>query len=124
MESPDAYQRILRDIAAQRPDVRSKLEALAAWLPFAFAQCALGPGSLGDYHEKTGGAGRLTAIFTRCGTRLLDVDNLAGGFKALVDACRYENLIAEDNPEAIDLIFRQKKVTRARVGTEIQILRF
>lgn len=124
MESPDAYQRILLDVAAHRPEVRAKLEALAAWLPFAFAQCALGPEALGADREKTGGAGRLTAIFTRFGSRLLDVDNLAGGFKALVDACRYEKLIEEDNPEAIDLIFRQKKVTRARMGTEIQILRF
>lgn len=120
---PD-YARILALAAERCPSVRTEIKTLAAWLPFAFAQCSLGPQSLADLKEKEGGAGRLTAIFTRFGSRLLDVDNLAGGFKALIDACRYERLIAADDPTSIDLILRQKKVKRCDVGTEILIQRF
>lgn len=70
---------------------------------------------------KEGSAGRIEVRITRCGVRLLDADNLAGGCKWTVDALRYQGLIPEDNPQAIRLIVSQKKVKRAETGTLIQI---
>jgi len=40
----------------------------------------------------------------------IDVDNLAGGSKFLIDAFRYQGLIEDDSPEHIELSFRQEKV--------------
>lgn len=124
MSSTNAYIKAVNVASERNPDLRRDLATLAAWLPFALAQCSVGPEQMGSDKKEKGGPGRLAAIFTRYGTRLLDCDNLAGGFKALVDACRYEKIIPEDDPEAIDLIFRQRKVKRPQIGTEILIQRF
>ena len=66
-------------------------------------------------------AGRIEVRITRCGSRLLDADNLSGGVKWLLDGLRYEKLIPEDNPQAIRLIVAQRKVGKAERGTLIQI---
>ena len=77
-----------------------------------------------DPHAAQGGgqAGaryRLTII--RYGAKLLDIDNGVGGCKPLIDALRYEGLIPEDDPGTIELIFRQRKVSKAERRTEIVI---
>ena len=58
---------------------------------------------------------------TRCGTRLLDADNLAGGCKPIVDALRYRGLIPEDDPQSIGLVVQQRKVLKKDIGTIIEI---
>ena len=65
-------------------------------------------------------SGRAIVHIERRGTRLLDADNLAG-CKFLVDRLRYEGLIENDNPEAIELIVTQKKVARGETETVVQI---
>jgi len=71
-------------------------------------------------HEE-GSEGLTCVRITRLGVRLLDADNLCGGVKFLLDACRYEGLIPEDNPQAIHLIVRQRKVKRVDTGTILEI---
>ncbi len=75
-----------------------------------------------DQAESGGQAGaryRLTII--RYGAKLLDIDNGVGGCKPLIDALRYEGLIPEDDPGTIELIFRQRKVSKNERRTEIVI---
>ena len=60
---------------------------------------------------------------TRYSTRTLDVDNLAGGCKPLIDQIRYAKLIPDDNPESVEIIFKQAKVkTLEEQRTEVQII--
>lgn len=46
-------------------------------------------------------------VITRYGKRKLDYDNLCGGSKALIDALVTAGFIADDNPDAVDLVFEQ-----------------
>lgn len=63
-----------------------------------------------------------TLSITRYSTKTLDVDNLAGGCKPLIDQIRYAHLIPDDNPESVNITFSQVKVkTQAEQRTEITI---
>ena len=63
-----------------------------------------------------------TLGITRFSTKTLDVDNLAGGCKPLIDQIRYSKLIPDDNPESVEITFTQVKVrTQAEQRTEIRI---
>jgi hypothetical protein len=54
--------------------------------------------------------------------RLLDADNYAGGCKPLIDQLRYAKLIEDDDPETIEITFRQAKCkTKAQEMTTIEI---
>ena len=65
---------------------------------------------------------RTTLIITRHAVRLLDADNYAGGCKPLIDQLRYAKLIEDDDPETIEITFRQVKVaTKAEEMTTIEI---
>ena len=67
---------------------------------------------------------RTALIITRHAVRLLDADNYAGGCKPLIDQLRYAHLIEDDDPETIEITFRQKKCkTKAEEKTTIQITR-
>lgn len=69
-----------------------------------------------------GSKGRTHIIITRYSCRPLDIDNFAGGCKPIIDELRYAKLIAEDNPETIDVEFKQIKVkTKLEQRTEIEI---
>ena len=68
-----------------------------------------------------GSTGRIKVTITRRGPKLLDVDNLAGGCKPLIDALRYEGVIPNDDPGTIELAFRQFKTRRDDQGTEVLI---
>jgi len=96
-------------------------ETLSPKLPNAVTEHHVGAESLGTGPYEEGSPGRITVRITRLGVRLLDADNLCGGVKFLVDACRYEGLIAEDTPEAICLIVRQRKVKKGKTGTILEI---
>ena len=63
-----------------------------------------------------------TLSITRYSTKTLDVDNLAGGCKPLIDQIRYSKLIPDDNPESVEITFNQVKVkTQKEQRTEIRI---
>jgi hypothetical protein len=63
-----------------------------------------------------------TLSITRYSTKTLDVDNLAGGCKPLIDQIRYAHLIPDDNPESVEITFSQVKVkTQAEQRTEVTI---
>jgi len=63
-----------------------------------------------------------TLAITRYSTKTLDVDNLAGGSKPLIDQIRYAKLIPDDNPESVNITFSQVKVrTQAEQRTEVRI---
>jgi hypothetical protein len=63
-----------------------------------------------------------TLALTRYSTKTLDVDNLAGGCKPLIDQIRYSKLIPDDNPESVEITFSQVKVkTQAEQRTEVRI---
>ena len=63
-----------------------------------------------------------TLAITRYSTKTLDVDNLAGGCKPLIDQIRYAKLIPDDNPESVEITFTQVKVrTQADQRTEVTI---
>lgn len=64
---------------------------------------------------------RYRVTITRFGSKLLDIDNGAGGCKPLLDAIRYEGLIPDDDPGTIDFVFRQQKVKKPQRRTEILI---
>jgi hypothetical protein len=67
---------------------------------------------------------RVTLIITRSACSLLDADNFAGGCKPLIDQLRYAKLIADDDPETVEILFRQVKVkTKAEEMTQVEITR-
>ncbi len=54
--------------------------------------------------------------------RPLDTDNFAGGCKALIDCLRETQLIADDDPESLEVTFAQTRVrTRAEEGTRLSL---
>ena len=63
-----------------------------------------------------------TLCITRRAVSLLDADNFAGGCKPLIDQLRYAQLIRDDDPGSVEIIFRQKKVaTKKEEGVEVNI---
>ena len=76
---------------------------------------------LGSDADEGGGPRRIVVRLERRSTKLLDKDNLYGSVKFLCDGLRYENLIPDDNPEAIELIVTQKKVAKGETETVVQI---
>lgn len=67
---------------------------------------------------------RTTLIITRCACSLLDADNYAGGCKPLIDQLRYAKLIEDDDPETVEILFRQVKVkSKAEEMTKVEITR-
>lgn len=54
------------------------------------------------------GKRRLTV--ERHGPKLLDVDNLGGGCKDLVDQIRKFGLLVDDRPDLCELVFKQEKL--------------
>ena len=73
--------------------------------------------------NEAGSAKRVEVRITRRSIKLLDADNLAGGCKHLIDAMRKEKLIVNDDPETIDLIFKQERVkTKKEQGMIVEII--
>ena len=89
----------------------------------ALAQHDAGQKPLDPHRSQEGGpAGpRYRVTITRYGSKLLDIDNGAGGCKPLLDAIRYEGLIPDDDPGTIDFVFRQQKVKKDQRRTEVVI---
>jgi hypothetical protein len=65
---------------------------------------------------------RTTLVITRHACSLLDADNYAGGCKPLIDQLRYAKLIEDDDPETVEILFRQVKVkTKKEEMTTVEI---
>lgn len=65
---------------------------------------------------------RTRLCIERKSVRLLDADNFAGGCKPLIDQLRYAKLIPDDDPESVEILFRQTKVkTKKEEMTHIEI---
>lgn len=62
--------------------------------------------------RKTERPERVVVRITRHACRLLDADNFAGGCKPLIDQLRYAALIPDDDPQSVELQFRQEKVAK------------
>ena len=67
------------------------------------------------------GKGRVVLCITRRGSRLLDVDNMAGGCKPIVDQLRYAGLIPNDDQASVEIIFRQEKAKKGEEMTVVEI---
>ena len=76
---------------------------------------------LGEDNDEERGTGSVRVRITCFRAKLLDPDNCAGAVKFLLDACRYDNLIPDDNPESITLEVCQVKVPKEERGTLIEI---
>jgi Holliday junction resolvase RusA-like endonuclease len=62
-------------------------------------------------------------VITRFAPRPLDIDNFAGGCKALIDCIKQEQLIPDDDPASVSIEFRQEKCKQKEQRTEIEIYR-
>ena len=113
--------RALRIAIARNPDLAPALETVSAWLLDALAERSARKTAVRLPEREAHGQERVAVRITRRGTRLLDFDNLAGGCKPLLDQIRYQNLISDDNPASVELIFRQEKVKHPDIGTEVLI---
>jgi hypothetical protein len=69
------------------------------------------------------GGKRITISINRRSTRTLDLDNFAGGCKPLIDQLRYAQLIPDDDPASVEIIFTQEKVPHQnKQGTSLKIV--
>lgn len=68
------------------------------------------------------GTQRFSLRIIRCSIRLLDLDNLYGGCKPLIDQLCEAGLIPDDDPNSIELKVEQIKVkTKKEEGTAVRI---
>ena len=99
-----------------------KVAPLASRLPDTQPQHDVGRTLVSPPPDEAGRPPRLIVRVTRFACAPVDFDNGAGGCKYVVDALRKESLIDDDNPNVIDLVFRQTRVkARADEGTMIEI---
>lgn len=105
----------------QNPD-GSYSHTSTSGIPHAQPQPAPRPALVNPRERKNPSQNRTTLIITRCSTKLLDADNFAGGCKPLIDQLRYAKLIADDDPETVEILFRQTKVAhKEEERTEVEI---
>jgi len=60
-------------------------------------------------------------IITRFAPRCLDIDNFAGGCKAIIDSMKEAQLIPDDDPASVTIEFRQQKCRQIDQRTEIEL---
>jgi len=72
--------------------------------------------------KQAGDGPRAHLRIERRACRLLDLDNFAGGCKALVDCLKEAGFLADDDPGSVEITFAQVKVrTRKEEGTSIHL---
>ena len=102
----------------------TKSVSMSSGLPHAKPQPAPRQALVNSCQREDSRKNRVTLIITRCSCSLLDADNYAGGCKPLIDQLRYAKLIADDDPETVEILFRQIKVkTKAEEMTKVEIMR-
>ena len=96
--------------------------ALAPRLRAALAEHAPANEQVAADRRKETGFIRAHVSIERRSLKLLDKDNLYGSVKFLCDALRYAGLIADDDPESIELTVTQRRVrTRKETGTLVEV---
>ena len=73
--------------------------------------------------RKTPCRAKLILSIDRRASRLLDIDNLSGGCKPLIDALRYSRLIPDDDPESVKIEITQTKVAPGEAQGTIVIIK-
>lgn len=68
------------------------------------------------------GPGKRRVTITRHSSRLLDVDNLVGGCKPVIDAMVKLGWLVDDSPEHVVVTYHQAKSTRKMARTEIEVV--
>ena len=72
--------------------------------------------------EQAGHRPRAHLRLERRACRLLDLDNFAGGCKALIDCLKEAGFLADDDPGSVEITFAQVRVrTRKEEGTAITL---
>lgn len=112
----------LNDITGKlRQQAEAQIGTVSARLHHPKPEQDAGVPPLGENQDEEGGTGRFKVRITRRAARLLDKDNLYGSIKWVCDGLRYEGLIPEDDPQAIELEVFQEIVPKAERGTHILI---
>lgn len=62
-----------------------------------------------QYISQPSRPGKAKVTIERHGHKLLDPDNLVGGFKALIDGLKVARLIVDDSPAHLELVAKQAK---------------
>lgn len=83
-------------------------------LPCAESEPIVRHDALAAAQGETQGAPRVAVRIQSYRTRYLDVDNLTGGTKFLLDGLRYAGAIPGDRPQDIELTVEQFKVKRIK----------
>lgn len=82
---------------------------------------ALGKTKREEINEQRGGARHHVRIRS-LRVRMLDIDNLYGGAKHLIDSLRLARIIPDDDPESITLEVTQEKVKKyTQEKTEVEV---
>ena len=77
---------------------------------------------LNDYPNLTYNDGDPAIVtITRYSSRSLDHDNLVGGAKFLVDLLKEYNLIVDDTPHWVEVIYQQAPSSRADARTLVEV---
>jgi len=79
--------------------------------------------SKGKINLKANSGPQHKVVITRCAPRCLDIDNFAGGCKAIIDCLRAEQIIPNDDPASVIIEFHQQKCKQGEQRTEIEIYR-
>ena len=109
---------------SQNPDGSfARTESVAPGIPHAVAQPNPRPALDDPLEGETPDQPRFGLRITRIACHPLDADNFAGGCKFLIDAIRRRGLIPDDDPQSVEISFRQVKAkTKTEEGMSIRIL--
>jgi hypothetical protein len=108
---------------SQNPDGSfSRTECVAPRIPHPVPQPDSRPALDDALQGEAPDLPRFGLRITRISCQPLDADNFAGGCKFLIDAIRRRGLIPDDDPQSVEISFRQIKAkTKAEEGTSITI---
>jgi hypothetical protein len=108
---------------AQQPDGSfARTECVSPRIPHAIPQPNPRETLDGPLEREGEDRPRFGLRITRIACQLLDADNFAGGCKFLVDAIRRRGLIPDDDPQSVEIAFRQIKAKhKDQEGTSIRI---
>jgi hypothetical protein len=84
-------------------------------------QCVVLNEPLAEKRREENGSARVVVCIESRRVRLIDLDNLYGGAKFLIDAARYKLLIKGDSAKDIDLQIFQTKVAKGEEETILTI---
>jgi len=75
-------------------------------------------------HLPRGGqaTGKRRLTVERHGKRAIDLDNLAGGLKPIIDCLRAFKLLVDDNPMMMELVVRNEKLARGQAPHTVLVL--